>query len=523
MNPRGAAKLVKTPGFTFEETPPQPPELPSEDRDPFLRPLRRYDELHLRRGYLGYPHIGRDGRVVPAPWARDDGRVKPEGCAPYGGCQVREELRFFCKEECYWKRIQREQAPGPRPLSIKLSRPLQEYPYRARFGPYRWAARWTWRGASPYTLEVPVGPRVRRWMDGSLARMAIALGYLQVLRLQPTHLLTLTVPRDTWYALPRDLRPQAYRKARAIFLHRLQQALRRKWKLPWAGLRWDEFQKNGVPHLHAYLDLGGKLPQETWEKLARGWIPQAWRGALEAAGFVLNVTPRTRLEYLRRAGTGYALGYAVSHSLRKAHQKRFPYPGEWGRTWDFFGGWRGAVGAARRADRSAPVVTLDLDQMLLLYLAMHDRALGAISEGEYELARLLSSWLPLFQVVIAIAGGEPPDPDEVLRPYVGGFWRGEGEKELFRRIWEARQAEEVLPPYPWERVMLPEAPVSSASGPPGTPAASSPLGLFPPPLAPQNAHKTGLPEASPRWEPRSDPIRGPPVPRSPPPPAPMHA
>ena len=434
MEAPGGLAGPKNPGVF---SPPQlPPELLSEDQDPFLRGLQRYEEASFRLRHLGYPYVAQDGRVVLAPWSWD------------------------------W------QTYGPCPFPINVSGRGLGVPVRARFGPYRWTARWTWRGASSLPLEVRVGSRVRRHMEGSLARLAIALGYLRVLGLQPSHLLTLTIPRDAWFALPEDLRPKAYRAARQAFLHRFRQFLERQG-LPWSGLRWDEFQRSGVPHMHAYLALGGRLPSPIWERLARSWIPVAWSKALQEAGFpVANILPRTRLEHLRSSGTAYATGYAMAHSLRKAHQKKFPYEAEWGRTWDLFGGWREALRKARSSDRQAPTVSLDLLDLLVLFEALVE--VGAP-------IGLLSRWLPLVQLVKGVLGDDLAR-DEVTRAWVGGFWM-KGEREAFQRAWKLAD----LPP-----LSLPSPPplvassFSSSSGftPPPRPRGRLPRkpGVFPPRL-----------------------------------------
>ena len=416
-----------------------PPEsqLPPDDQDPFLRGLNRYREASSRLRHLGYPYVAQDGRVVLAPWSWD------------------------------W------QTYGPCLLAINVSGRGLGVPVRARFGPYRWTARWTWRGSSSLPLEVRVGPRIRRHMEGSLARMAVALGYLRVLRLEPTHLLTLTIPLGVWQSLPQPARPLAYRQARQVFLHRFRQFLKR-YGLPWAGLRWDEFQKNGAPHLHAYLDLGGRLSDRSWEKVARSWIPVAWSKALQEAGFpVANILPRTRLEHLRSSGMSYALGYAMAHSLRKAHQKKFPYEAEWGRTWDLFGSWREALREARALDRQAPTVVLDLLDLLVLYQALEEVEAPVM---------LRARWLPLVQLIRGVLG-EGLSRDEVVRAWVGGFWM-EAEREAFRRAWKLAD----LPP-----LSLPSPPSlvasssSSSSGftRPARPSGRPPrkTGVFPPRLS----------------------------------------
>lgn len=272
-----------------------------------------------------------------------------------------------------------------------------------------------------------------------MIRLGVAVGYTRVLGLTPSHLLTLTIPLDAWTSLPQRARPLAYRKARSVFLHRFRQFLKRS-RLPWAGLRWDEFMGNGTPHLHALFDLGGRLPNTIWEKVARAWVPVAWEKALKEAGFTLRKSPRTQFHALRFGAIGYAVDYASGGKKKK--QKRFPFPGEWGRTWDLLGRWREEVRLARRADQHAPSVPVDPLSVLVLMEALQQLALG----GSENAMRLVSRWLPLAQLVESVFGGEV-DPGEVLRSYASGFWR-EGDREVLREALSMADLPIVVPPPP---------------------------------------------------------------------------
>lgn len=320
--------------------------------------------------------------------------------------------------------------PGPCPPSDKVRRPL---PLRLRVGPYSWGLRLGGRAQSRPPLAV--GERVRRSMKGSDRRLFVAASYLEVAGARPSHLLTLTIPASTWSVIPKEIRPGVFARARHEFFRRLAQHVRRRLHVPLAFLRWDEFTKAGVPHVHALLDLGGRLPQKDWEHLAREWVPEAWRRALRGAGLPIRRAPRTRLEALRHPDMRYAKSYAVksSGSGGKAHQHRLPYPGRWGRSWDVGGPWRVLLREMRQEDHLGPeVVRLQGDALDLLVLQEALSELGAP-------VSLLSDFLPAVQV----AAGPEPGTGEVLRRRLGRFWRSPSHREA---LFSALSLAGLLPP-----------------------------------------------------------------------------
>lgn len=192
-------------------------------------------------------------------------------------------------------------------------------------------------------------------MAGSLRRMAEATEILELLGVEPSHMLTLTLPVDVWEAVKG---PRAWAKAKARFWRKWVYWSRKNGYKGAGYFHWVEFTKKGVPHLHALFDLGGYLDGAEWEKLARELIPTWWLEALQEAGFPIEKPPRTRLEALRHRDFRYARSYAL-----KPHQKEFPFAGPWGRSWDTGGSWREKLREARRRDTeeavSIPMDTLD--------------------------------------------------------------------------------------------------------------------------------------------------------------------
>lgn len=215
---------------------------------------------------------------------------------------------------------------------------------------------------------------------GSLRRMAEATEILELLGVEPSHMLTLTIPVDAWEAIKwGQIRPLSERrllwpvKRYKRYKNRLRYAAQvwaeakarfwRRWNY-WARkhgygkagyFHWVEFTKRGVPHLHALFGLGGRLPDEEWERLARELIPTWWLKSLQEAGFPVEVPPRTRLEALRHRDFRYARSYAL-----KPHQKEFPFAGPWGRSWDTGGSWRKELARARRRDAEESIsVSMD--------------------------------------------------------------------------------------------------------------------------------------------------------------------
>lgn len=292
-----------------------------------------------------------------------------------------------------------------------------DWDVRVRIGPLRWSAEVRRRNSPP----VPVRDRwdgVRRNVFGSLKRLYRVAGYIRELHLEPSHLLTLTIPHYAWQALPREEAPNMYRKARNEFLRRMGIYLKRQG-LPWGGFRWDEFQRNGTPHVHAYLDLGARLPQDQWESLAREWIPRTWRQVLLWAGFPLKdgEVPRTQLKWIPDSGVGYAIAYAVAGrpGKEKRHQRRFPFPGKWGRSWDTFGEWRRRVSGARYDDRKGKVIVRDIPLRYVpeLVAAFHRDAF----HFPYYFIR---DWLPLREFARWVKGEDLP-PNTYFVPYAGGW------------------------------------------------------------------------------------------------------
>lgn len=192
-------------------------------------------------------------------------------------------------------------------------------------------------------------------MAGSLRRMAEATEILELLGVEPSHMLTLTLPVDVWEAVKA---PRAWAKAKARFWRKWVYWSRKNGYKGAGYFHWVEFTKKGVPHLHALFDLGGYLDGAEWEKLARELIPTWWLEALQEAGFPIEKPPRTRLEALHHRDFRYARSYAL-----KPHQKEFPFAGPWGRSWDTGGSWREELRQARRRDTeeavSIPMDTLD--------------------------------------------------------------------------------------------------------------------------------------------------------------------
>jgi len=177
------------------------------------------------------------------------------------------------------------------------------------------------------------GPLIRYHMRRSLRLLA------QVTRLledyvQPTHMLTLTLPEEAWEDLPSDeARLELWTSALDRFLHALRVRLNRLFGKTWGWLWWLEFQpRRGAPHLHVLLDLGGVLSAEAWRDW-KDWITEAWSRAIG-----VPAPYATRFEALRDRSFNYVRAYA--YGSRKAPQKRFPFPGKWGRSWGVAGTWK---------------------------------------------------------------------------------------------------------------------------------------------------------------------------------------
>jgi hypothetical protein len=192
-------------------------------------------------------------------------------------------------------------------------------------------------------------------------------------------MLTLTLPKRAWEALPSDeARLELWRSALDRFLDALRVRLNRRFGEDWGWLQWLELQRRGAPHVHMLLDLGGRLPDDEYRDWT-AWITREWSRALGVpAPFA------TRFEALRKRDFRYARAYAFGS--KKAPQKRFPFPGDWGRTWSVAGKWAKALRHERRRLREE-VSTYELDRFTLEALpAAIEAVLPSYSEGKESYA-----------------------------------------------------------------------------------------------------------------------------------------
>jgi hypothetical protein len=178
-------------------------------------------------------------------------------------------------------------------------------------------------------------------MAASQRRLAEASWLLEG-HAEPSHMLTLTLPKQVWEGLPsNEARLELWTSALDRFLNALRVRLNRRFGVgEWGWLQWLEFQRRGAPHLHVLMDLGGRLPEEDYAEWT-AWITWAWSAALGVpAPFA------TRFEGLRKRDFRYVRAYVFGS--KKAPQKALPFPGPWGRTWDVAGKWRKALRYERR-------------------------------------------------------------------------------------------------------------------------------------------------------------------------------
>jgi len=185
---------------------------------------------------------------------------------------------------------------------------------------------------------------LRQRMAGSLARLGWATHVLESSGVVPTHMLTLTLPPAAWEKrieeLGRDEAVRLFLQARAKFFD----ALRKRLERSGASTNWLwflEFQRRGAPHVHLFLDLGGRLPSEDYRDWVE-WITAEWSRALG-----VPAPHATRLEFLRKGDFRYVRKYAS-----KATQKEFPFPAKWGRSWDTAGSWRLILREAKKVPTS---------------------------------------------------------------------------------------------------------------------------------------------------------------------------
>lgn len=213
----------------------------------------------------------------------------------------------------------------------------------------------------------PIGPRIRRDMSRSISRLYEATRYLEALGVRPTHLITLTLPPSAWEELPNDdARLSVWRSA----LDRFQDAFRKRLSrggYSGAYLWFLEFQARGAPHLHILVELG-ELSRDMWRDWA-DWLTRAWSSALG-----VPAPHATKVEALREPDFRYARAYAL-----KPHQKVFPFPGTWGRTWGVGGPWRESLREARHEPRS--IYRLSAEQAWLLLHAWVQSVLVSIPDA----------------------------------------------------------------------------------------------------------------------------------------------
>jgi len=229
-----------------------------------------------------------------------------------------------------------------------------------------------WQSRPPRPEWGPEGV-IRRSMRRSLFRLAEAAWLLEG-HAVPTHMLTLTLPKEVWEALPSDeARLDLWKAALDAFLDSLRVRLNRRFRREWGWLWWLEFQERGAPHLHVLLDLGGYLSVLDWWEW-KDWITEAWSRALGVpAPFA------TRFEALEHRDFRYTRAYAFGS--KKAPQKRFPFPGPWGHTYGVAGTWLEALRYERRRLREeSSVYELEGSVLEALLLGL-ESALPSFLEG----------------------------------------------------------------------------------------------------------------------------------------------
>jgi len=207
---------------------------------------------------------------------------------------------------------------------------------------------------------------------------------------RPTHMITLTLPREYWEMLNPDERVQVWRKAKRHFLQALGKQLRRRG-IDWGALWFQEFQKRGAPHLHILVEIG-ELTDEEWERWLK-WFIKVWARAL--GGDI----PEQAVDFkaMRIRDFRYVRKYAS-----KAEQKQAPWLAHWGRWWSCMGTWARIKDEVRvREERNVQVEQLQeiarqskkLASIVQAYVRGKTKVVdifwGILEQSDVELARTL--------------------------------------------------------------------------------------------------------------------------------------
>lgn len=257
----------------------------------------------------------------------------------------------------------------------------------------------------------------------SIHRLGEVATYLEHSGVEPSHMLTLTLPPEVWERLPPDEAVARFKGARRRFLNALHYRLLSLGYSP-SYLWWLEVQpRRGAPHIHLVVDLGGYLPEEDY----RDWCD--WVGAEWSRVLGVEAPYATRFEALRHRDFRYVKAYA-----RKPNQKAFPFPARWGKSYGVAGEWADIVREAVRSPRSSWLLSPGELARVLEEVArelLRGLSRAASEAGEYlvatadEVVVWVRSLMPVYEVATAWARGERAlDPEGVpsWRPFRTRVW-----------------------------------------------------------------------------------------------------
>lgn len=184
-------------------------------------------------------------------------------------------------------------------------------------------------------VDPPHGTRQITTMSMTTKKRVIKkTAMLEFFGVQPTHLLTLTLPPERFEKLSDEEKVMLWAFAKSYFFKALQKKLSRE--VPEYGyFSFQEFQTRGAPHLHLIMKLY-KMSKAKWKKWL-AWFIATWKKALKWDDEKDGVYPAQGVDFqkLRYQDFRYARSY-----MTKDAQKTAPFEANWGRWWSVGGSFR---------------------------------------------------------------------------------------------------------------------------------------------------------------------------------------
>jgi hypothetical protein len=150
---------------------------------------------------------------------------------------------------------------------------------------------------------------------------------LEIKGYKPSHMLTVTLPKERWENL-NDSKVIYWKRAKRKFLKRVREKFSSSFS-KWGVLWFMEFQRRGAPHLHFLMDLG-KLNDSSW-RYWLDWFVGCWRKAIDYEDMKSNAV---EFKNMKKNDFRYCRNYAS-----KMEQKNAPFVDNWGKWWSCMGEW----------------------------------------------------------------------------------------------------------------------------------------------------------------------------------------